>query len=65
MFMHSKKGSKKVDLGSIPNASLNIVGRNMLQNELLLSYLKEETALRGASYPPVMKMSHQFRRSSF
>jgi DNA-binding NarL/FixJ family response regulator len=54
--MHSKKGSKKVDLGSIPNASLNIVGRNMLQNELLLSFLEEKTGLKGSCFPHLESM---------
>jgi len=49
--MRSKKMSKKVGPGSIPNAFLNIVGRNIFQNELLLSFLKEETNLKGSCFP--------------
>jgi hypothetical protein len=44
--MRSKKLSKKAGPSSIPNAFLNIVGQNMLQNELLLSFLKDETGLK-------------------
>ena len=51
IFMPSKRKSKKANLGSIPEAFVNIVGRNMLQNELLLSFLKEETGLKGACFP--------------
>ena len=49
--MRSKKMTKKAGPGSIPNAFLKIVGRNMLQNELLLSFLKEETGLKGSCFP--------------
>jgi LuxR family transcriptional regulator of csgAB operon len=48
--MRSKKISKKVGPGFIPNAFLNIVGRNIFQNELLLSFLKEETGLKGSCF---------------
>ena len=49
--MASKRKSIKIDHSSIPDAFLNIVGRNMLQSELLLSFLKEETGLNGKCFP--------------
>ncbi len=49
--MHSKKLSEKTDPGKVPNAFLNIVGQNMLQNELLLSFIKKQTGLNGTCFP--------------
>ena len=43
--------AKKSDHDSLPDAFINVVGRNMLQNELLLSFLKKKTGLKGSSFP--------------
>jgi DNA-binding NarL/FixJ family response regulator len=43
--------SKKPDSGPVPNAFINIVGQNMLQNELLLSFIKKQTGLNGTCSP--------------
>jgi DNA-binding NarL/FixJ family response regulator len=49
--MRSKKMSKKSGSGSMPNAFINIIGSTRLQNELLLSFLKEKTGLKGRCCP--------------
>ena len=56
--MHSKKSQKNTGHNSVSNAFLNIVGQNMLQNELLLSFLKEETGLKGAYFPKLESIPH-------
>ncbi|MGD9384885.1 MAG: response regulator transcription factor [Desulfobacterales bacterium] len=55
--MQSKKRSKKAGPGVIPKGFLSIVGRNMMQNELLLSFLKEETGLKGACLPDLKSIT--------
>lgn len=55
--MSSKRLSKKSDPGPIPNALLNIVGQNILQNKLLLSFLKKETGLKGTCSPKLKSIT--------
>jgi DNA-binding NarL/FixJ family response regulator len=49
--MHSKRRSKQAGRTLVPNGVINIVGRNMLQNQLLLSFMKKETGLKGSCFP--------------
>ena len=45
--MDSKKPKKKKNPHSNPLANIHIVGKNKLQNALLLSFIKEKTRLEG------------------
>jgi LuxR family transcriptional regulator, positive regulator of biofilm formation len=64
--MNSKKVKKKKDSSSTPMAYIHVVGKNKLQNDLLLSYLKEKTNFSGKciknleSATPVVKKEHEF-----
>ena len=49
--MAVKRTSQKAYRESVPDAMLSIVGQNMLQNELLLSFLIKETGLKGKCVP--------------
>ena len=55
--MHSIRSSKKAVEDSMPDAVLNIIGRNMLQNELLFSFLKNETGLKGGCAPNLKSLA--------
>ncbi len=49
--------AKKSGHDSLPGVFINVVGRNMLQNELLLSFLKKKTGLKGACFPEFESIS--------
>ena len=55
--MRSIHSSKRTAGDSMPNAHLNIIGRNMLQNELLFSFLKNETGLKGRCAPNLKSLN--------
>jgi LuxR family transcriptional regulator, positive regulator of biofilm formation len=47
----AKDGAEKNIPDPIPDTFLGIVGRNMMQNNLLLSFLKEKTGIQGICIP--------------
>ncbi len=49
MAMNAKKAKKKKGTGLYPTAYLHVIGKNKLQNDLLLSFLKEKTNFSGNS----------------
>ena len=49
--------AKKSAHDALADAFINVVGRNMLQNELLLSFLKKNTGLEGACFPEMESLT--------